>query len=128
MPERQRQISINDVTLTEGDGGQAPAVFTVSLDAPSANPITVNFATADGTATAGSDYPSAIGHAHLRRRRDEQDDHGAVNGDTTVEPDESFVVNLSSPSGRDAAIGTDVRPITIDDDERRDRLSIATPA
>src|SRR5207249_1436110 len=49
-------LSINDVVVTEGDSGTANAVFTVSLSAVSGQTVTVNFASADGTATAGIDY------------------------------------------------------------------------
>ena len=40
------------MTVTEGDSGTQTATFTVSLSAPSGKPITVDYATADGTATA----------------------------------------------------------------------------
>lgn len=45
------QISINDVTVTEGNSGTTTATFTVSLSAPG-GAVTVNYATANGTATA----------------------------------------------------------------------------
>lgn len=50
-------LSINDVTVTEGNSGITNATFTVSLNQP-AGPggVTFNIATANGTATAGSDY------------------------------------------------------------------------
>src|SRR5206468_359280 len=44
-------ISINDVTVAEGNAGTTSAVFTVSLSVPSSQTVTVNYATADGTAT-----------------------------------------------------------------------------
>src|SRR2546427_2077375 len=49
-------LSINDATVTEGNQGTTNAVFTVRLSAVSGQTVTVHFATADGTATAGSDY------------------------------------------------------------------------
>ena len=54
-------FSVNDVSVTEGNTGTTPAVFTVSLSNPSSAPISVNFATADGTALAASDYAAASG-------------------------------------------------------------------
>jgi hypothetical protein len=51
-------LSINDVTVNESDG---TATFTVSLSSPSSFPVTVNYSTADGTATAGNDYTAASG-------------------------------------------------------------------
>ena len=49
-------LSVNDVTVTEGDAGTVAAAFTVSLDAPSGRDVTVAYAAVDGSATAGSDY------------------------------------------------------------------------
>ena len=50
-------ITINDVTVTEGNTGTVNATFTVSLSAASSQTVTVHYATADGSATtAGGDY------------------------------------------------------------------------
>ena len=46
-------MSINNATVTEGNSGTVPAVFTVNLGSPSPNTVTVDFSTLDGTATAG---------------------------------------------------------------------------
>ena len=56
-------LSINDVTMAEGDsGGPTLFSFTVSLSNPTDQPVTVNFGTADGTATvANGDYTSTTG-------------------------------------------------------------------
>src|SRR5678815_4932068 len=55
------QLSISNVTVTEGDTGTTNVVLTVSLSAPSGLPVSVDWTTADGTATAGSDYIAANG-------------------------------------------------------------------
>src|SRR5262249_35704229 len=52
----QPSLSINDVSITEGNAGTKILNFTVTLSAASSLTVTANFATADGTATAGSDY------------------------------------------------------------------------
>src|SRR5262249_38355479 len=49
-------LSINDLTVTEGNAGTSNAVFTVSLTGATALTATVGFATSDGTALAGQDY------------------------------------------------------------------------
>src|SRR5262249_18167001 len=54
-------LAINHVSVTEGNGGPTNPLFTVSLGAASGQTITVNYATADGTATAGLDYVSTNG-------------------------------------------------------------------
>jgi subtilisin-like proprotein convertase family protein len=57
----EARLSINDVTLVEGATGTTNAAFTVSLSTASNQTTSVNYATANGTATAGSDYSSASG-------------------------------------------------------------------
>ena len=54
-------LSIGDTNLAEGNSGSSNASFTVSLSAVSGRTVTVQYATADGTANAGSDYQTAGG-------------------------------------------------------------------
>ncbi len=54
-------LSIGDVTVAKGNAGSTDAVFTVSLDTPSGAPVTVTYATANETATAGTDYTANTG-------------------------------------------------------------------
>ena len=54
-------ITISGATVTEGHSGTTNAVFTVSLSKASTQTVTVQYATADGTATAGDDYLAACG-------------------------------------------------------------------
>ena len=93
-------LSIGNVTLTEGNSGTTTFNFTVSISATNTLATSVSFATADGTATAASgDYVATSGTLTWN-----PGDNAAktisvtVNGDTTVEPDETFYVNLSSPA------------------------------
>lgn len=89
-------ISIGDVILTEGNAGAKLATFTLTLSGPTGQGVTVNFATADNTAMASSDYQSNSGLVNFfgssSRTVSVQ-----VLGDGAVEPDESFFVNLSNP-------------------------------
>ena len=55
------ELSIDDVTLAEGDSGTVTATFTVTLSAPSDQIVAVAFATADDTASAPDDYLPAVG-------------------------------------------------------------------
>jgi hypothetical protein len=92
-------ISINDVTVTEGNSGTVNASFTVSLTAGSASTITVNYATADNTATvANSDYVAKSGLLTFTPGQTSQNVVIVVNGDTTFEPNETFFVNLTAPT------------------------------
>ena len=88
--------------------------------------MTVHYATANGTATAGSDYQAASGHADHPRRPDDRNDHRAVIGDRLAEPNETFFVNLSSPTNATIADGQGVG--TIVDDEPRISISDVTKA
>jgi large repetitive protein len=52
-------LAINDVTVNEGNSGTSPATFTVTLTGSTALPVTLSYATADGTGKAGVDYQAA---------------------------------------------------------------------
>ena len=90
-------LSINNVSANEGNSGTTPFVFTVTLSAASASTVTVGYATAGGTATAGSDYAATSGTVTFNAGVTSQVITVNVTGDTTVEPDEGFTVTLSSP-------------------------------
>ncbi len=93
-------ISINDVTVNEGNApqGGVNAVFTVTLSAASGQVVTVDYATADGTATAGGDYVAGAGTVNFPAGTITQTITVAVNGDEVDEPNETFFVNLGNPS------------------------------
>jgi hypothetical protein len=98
-------VSINDVTVSEGDSGIVNAVFTVDLSAPSERTVTVDYATADSTATSGSDYVSGSGTISFSSGTTSQAIAVVVNGDVLVEPNEVFLVNLSNPTNAAIADG-----------------------
>jgi CSLREA domain-containing protein len=90
-------ISVSDATVAEGNAGTANATFTVSLSGATTNPVTVQYATANGSATAGSDYAATGGTVQFAPGVTSQVVTVAVAGDTAVEPDETFTVVLSNP-------------------------------
>ena len=73
-------LSINDVTVTETSGTSANAVFDVTLSSASEQPVSVGFATADGTAIAGADYTSASGTVNFSAGQTDADDHRPGDG------------------------------------------------
>ena len=91
-------LSIGNATVTEGNTGTANAVFTVSLSTASSQTVTVRYATANGTATAGSDYTAVSGTLTFAPGQLTRTIAVPVLGDTVVEPNETFVVNLTSPT------------------------------
>jgi probable HAF family extracellular repeat protein len=114
-------ISINDVSVTEGNTGTRTASFTVYLSEASTDTVTVNFATANGNATAGSDYQSAVGTLTFDAGQTTRTINVVINGDRAGEPNETFIVNLSAPTN---AVFNDSQAIgTILDDEPRITIS-----
>jgi len=108
-------ISINDVAVAEGDAGTSNAVFTVTLSTANSRTVTVDYATTDGTAVAGSDYDAASGTVSFAPGQTSKTLTVAVRGDTLDEPDETILVNLSNPTN---AVIADSQGIgTIQDDD-----------
>ena len=112
----QPSFVINDVSVTEGNSGTTTATFTVTLSAPThAVNATVAFATANGTALAGSDYESTSGTLTFAPGVTTQTIGVTVDGDFVIEPDETFLVNLSSPVNATVADAQGVGTIVNDD-------------
>ncbi|MEZ5844293.1 MAG: Calx-beta domain-containing protein [Hyphomicrobiaceae bacterium] len=88
-------LTISDVTVTEGDSGTKVAAFTVTRSGGSGI-FSVNYATANGTATAGSDYVAASGTLNFSTNQTTATINVTINGDTTSEGNETFFVNLSN--------------------------------
>jgi hypothetical protein len=81
-----------------------------------AGSVTVNYATANGGALAGSDYVAQSGTVTFADGEATKNITILVNGDTTDEYDQGFYVNLSSPTGAVIADGQGFANI-LDDDE-----------
>ncbi|MFB1510938.1 MAG: Calx-beta domain-containing protein [Thiocapsa sp. C3-sup] len=105
-------LSADDVAVNEADG---TAEFVVTLSSPSAAPVTVSYATADGTATAGEDYESTSGVLTFAPGETVQVVEVAVLDDTAPEATESFDLVLSEASGATIARGRAVGTILDDD-------------
>ncbi|MBB4597821.1 putative Ig domain-containing protein [Xanthomonas arboricola] len=108
-------LSIDDVSVNEGNSGTTTATFTVSLSAASGQTVSVNYITADGTATAGSDYAARSGTLTFAPGVTTQGVAITVNGDTAVEPNETFSVGLSGASNASIARATGTGTIVNDD-------------
>ncbi|MBD3793785.1 MAG: hypothetical protein IE889_06435, partial [Campylobacterales bacterium] len=95
----QPTISINDVTSTEGNSGTKAFTFTVSLSSTYTSTVRVKYATANGTATTTNyDYAAARGTLTFLAGQTSKTITVNVTGDTNVESDETFYVNLSGAS------------------------------
>lgn len=91
-------LSIDDVTVQEPNSGTKSAVFTVSLSAPSSDTVSVQFQTASGTATSGSDFLPASGIATFAPGATTRSISVTVLADNTLELVQNFSVALSAPT------------------------------
>ena len=111
------ELAIDDVTVAEGDAGTVDAVFTVSLSAVGRLDVSVDFATNAGSATAGLDFTSAAGTITIPAGSLSARIAVEVVGDRRVEPDETFFVDLTSPSNATLADTSGLGTILDDDDD-----------
>ncbi|MEI6332489.1 MAG: Calx-beta domain-containing protein, partial [Pseudanabaena sp. ELA645] len=90
-------LIISDIVILEGDSGTKNAVFTITRSGTSSQPITVTYTTANGTALAGTDFVNITGTLNFATNETTKTITVVINGDTAVEADETFFVNLSNP-------------------------------
>ncbi|MGB5014892.1 MAG: Calx-beta domain-containing protein, partial [Pyrinomonadaceae bacterium] len=113
-------FSVNDVKVTEGNAGPVNAIFTVTYTGGAA--ASVSFATANRTATVGTDYATNSGTLNFPALSElggssTQTVTVVVNGDTNKEPNETFYLNLSGATGG-ATISDNQGVGTIVDEDR----------
>jgi acetyl esterase/lipase len=92
-------LSLAGTAVAEGNSGTKVVTLSVHLSAPSLEPVTVAFATNDGTAKAGEDYLAASGTLTFAPGQTAKPISVTIVGDTTLESDEQFLIVLSSPAG-----------------------------
>jgi len=121
-------LAVNDATVTEGNSGTVNAVFTVTLSGSTGQTVTVNYATANGTAAQGSDYTAQSGTLTFSGSTVTRAITVAVIGDLTVEPDETFFVNLSGATNATIGDGQGLGTILNDDVPPPPVISSFSPA
>jgi hypothetical protein len=89
-------ISVRDAVVVEGNSGTTQATFVVVLSGPSSQSVSFSFATANGTATAGSDYVAASGSTAFAPGEVEKPVVVFVNGDTVDEQQETYFLDISN--------------------------------
>jgi hypothetical protein len=92
-------LSVTSDIVTNGTSGTTPMTFLVTLSAPSSDVVTVNYATADGTAVAGTDYQSASGTLYFTPGQTSRAITVNAIGNPLYAPTRTFTVNLSDASG-----------------------------
>jgi hypothetical protein len=114
-------LAIDSVTHAEGNADATAYEFTVTKTGGSASAVTVDYATADDSATALDDYDAESGTFTFTPsspdvlESDAQTVNVNVNGDTTFESDEAFKLNLTNASNATISDGEGVGTITNDD-------------
>jgi len=122
LPSTPR-LSINDLRVAEGDTGTRAAHFTVTMSPPSAQTVTVDYATSDDSATSGSDYDSASGTLTFAAGETSKSFDVTVRGDVESENNEVFFITLRNPAG--ATLEKTSGFAVIDDDDQIADLSLA---
>jgi chitinase len=95
-------LSVNDVSMKEGRSGTSAMTFTVTLAPTNAGTVTVDYATVDGSAVAGTDYVAASGTLTFPAGTTTRTVSVLVMGDILPEGSETFTLRLSNASGAGA--------------------------
>ncbi len=124
-------LTVSNITVLQPDSGQVNAVFTVILPVASAQQVTVQYATTDGTAHTPTDYLATAGTLTFAPGITTQLVTVVVNGNATAHPDQTFLLNLSNPVNAIIATGQATATIensgTTANDEAQIRLAVVDP-
>ncbi len=121
-------LSVADVAIVEGNGATTDLTFTVTRPAGSSGAVTVDYAVAAGTATAGTDYTIAAATGTLSFSTGDLSKTVTVGvaGDLAIEPNETLSITLSNPTGG-ATLGTATATGTITNDDAVGTFSVTAP-
>lgn len=117
------QLSVSDITFAEGGAGSKIVEFTVTRSGPD-GALSVDYATADGSATAGADYQAASGTLTFAAGQATATVAVTILGDAQPEADETFVLNLSNPTGGAALADAQGQATILNDDGQAPTVSI----
>lgn len=109
IPAAEPSLTIDDISVAESVGN---ATFTVTMSRTQSANVTVDYATSNGTATAGSDYTATSGTLTFTSGQTSKTINVAITDDTAQENDETFNMTLSNVSAN-AVIGDSVGVCTI---------------
>ena len=109
-------VSILGTTIIEGNTGSSNVQMTINLSAGATQPVSVNYATSDGSAIAENDYTATNGTLTFAVGEIRKTILVPVTGDFVMEGDENFSIQLSAPSN--ATLTTNNASVTIIDDDK----------
>ena len=125
--ENASEFSVSDVSVPEGDGGPTLATFTVTRSGVTSMTSMVTYMTADNTAmTTDNDYQTSSGTLTFAPGDTSHTVDVTVNGDTKLEPNETFFVNLSNP--QNATVDDSQGEGTVLNDDPQPAISITDVA
>jgi hypothetical protein len=96
VPPTFPNISVNDVTITEGDSGTSTATFTLTLSSAVGVDSSVDYRTVDSSALAGDDFIAKSGTVTIPAGQTSRTFTVSILGDRDGEWAESFTVSLSA--------------------------------
>ncbi|MDB5324823.1 MAG: alkaline phosphatase, partial [Phycisphaerales bacterium] len=108
-------LKVNDVSVTEGNSGTKTLTFTVTRTGSTAGVSTVNYATSNGTASSASDYLAKSGSLTFTAGQTTKTVSVTIKGDTTIEANETFFLNLSGATGATISDNKGIGTIINDD-------------
>lgn len=111
----QPALNISSISVAEGNSGSVTALVPVTLSPTGALPVTVQFFTSNGTASASSDYVATNGFLTFAPGVQTQFVRVVILGDVVLEPDEQFTVRLQNPTN--ATLASAISTVTILDDD-----------
>lgn len=120
-------LSIGDVSAQEGDSGTTNFSFAVTLQSAAMQDVTVTFATQVGTAVPAVDFVATSGSVMIPAGQTSGQIVVQVNGDTNVEDDEQFFVNLTGATNG-SILDAQGKGTILNDDEIRLILEESGPA
>jgi uncharacterized repeat protein (TIGR01451 family) len=121
-------VAVGDVSAPEGDSGATIATFTFTLSETASGDVTITYSLAGGTATADVDFVGGTGTATIAAGTTSTSVHVAINGDTTLEPDETFTLTITDVEGAEVGVGVATGTILNDDVAQADIVLTKTVA
>ena len=110
------EISIADASIAEGNAGSTTLSFDVVLDRPNPFDVTVDYASSDVSAQAGSDYTSLAGTLTISAGDTATTIDIDITTETVVETDEQLLVNLLNPSATARIVDDEAIGVIVNDD------------
>ena len=112
------RVSVAPALGYEGDGAGGFLTFRLSLSARSTVPVSVDYASVDGTAKAGVDFVPTSGTAVFPVGVTALEVQVPILGNTLAQPDRTFTLELTDPAGAPIGFGSGTGTILDDDGDR----------